>query len=138
MKRVLTSELKRHAGQKVMVQGWVHRIRKLGQVAFIILRDRGGLCQIVAEGDLIDTTELINESVIQMHGLVRLEERAPGGVELQALELTIISRPVDTPPIAINSKYIYSSARLDTMLKHRAISLRNPEIELYSKSRRRL
>jgi len=42
--------------------------------------------------------------------------------------LRIISQPVEPPPIAINSKDIYSTARLDTLLKHRAISLRNPEI----------
>ena len=50
MKRVLTSELKGYAGQKVIMQGWIHRTRTLGQVMFVVLRDRGGLGQLVIEG----------------------------------------------------------------------------------------
>lgn len=128
MKRVLTSELKGHAGQKVMIQGWVHRIRKLGQVTFIVLRDRGGLGQIVVEGDEMDTSRLMNESVIQAAGSVRLDDRASGGAELQVEELEVISRTTEPPPIAVNSRDMRSTARLDTILEHRAISLRNPEI----------
>jgi nondiscriminating aspartyl-tRNA synthetase len=129
MKRVLTSELREHAGQKVMIQGWVHRIRKLGQVTFIVLRDRGGLGQIVVEGDKIDALQLMNESVIQVTGSVKSDDRASGGAELQAVELKVISQTTEPPPIAVNSKDIRSTARLDTILQHRAVSLRNPEIK---------
>ena len=128
MERVLTSQLKQHPGQKVMMQGWVHRIRSLGQVTFIVLRDRGGIRQVVVEGNNIDVSVLTNESVIKVEGLVKLEEKAPSGVELQATDLKIISQPADSPPIAINSKDICSTTRLDTLLKHRSISLRNPKI----------
>ena len=128
MKRVLASELKEYAGQRVMTQGWAHRIRRLGQVTFIVLRDRSGLGQIVIEGDEIDTAQVTNESVIQVAGLVRLEDRASVGAELQASEVKIISRTAEPPPIVVNSKDIRSTARLDTILQHRAISLRNPRI----------
>ena len=128
MKRILASELKEHAGQKVMMQGWVHRIRRLGQVTFMILRDRSGMAQVVVEGDQISSDKLANESVIQMAGSVRLDHRAQGGAELQASALKIITQPVESPPLAVNSKDIYSTVRLDTILKHRAISLRNPKI----------
>jgi len=128
MKRVLTSELKEYAGQKVMMQGWAHRIRRLGNVVFIVLRDRGGLGQVVVEGDQIDTAQVTNESVIQIEGSVRLDDRASSGAELQVSALRMISQPAESPPIAVNSRDIYSTTRLDTVLKHRAISLRNPEI----------
>jgi len=128
MERALTCQLKKYAGQEVMMQGWVHRTRKLGQVTFIVLRDRGGLGQAVIEGDQHDPIQLMNESVIQIEGLARLDERAQGGAELQVSKLKVISQPVEPPPFAINSKHIYSAARLDTILKHRAISLRNPRI----------
>ena len=128
MKRVLSSELREYAGQKVMMQGWAHRIRRLGNVTFIVLRDRGGLGQAVVEGDQMDAAQVTNESVIQIQGSVRLEDRAPSGVELQVSSLEIIGQPAEPPPIAVNSKHICSTARLDTLLKHRAISLRNPEI----------
>ena len=128
MKRVLSSELREYAGQKVMMQGWAHRIRRLGHVTFIVLRDRGGLGQAVVEGDQMDAAQVTNESVIQIQGSVRLEDRAPSGVELQVSSLEIIGQPAEPPPIAVNSKHICSTTRLDTVLKHRAISLRNPEI----------
>jgi len=128
MKRVLSSELREYAGQKVMMQGWAHRIRRLGNVTFIVLRDRGGLGQAVVEGDQMDAAQVTNESVIQIQGSVRLEDRAPSGVELQVSSLEIIGQPAEPPPIAVNSKHICSTTRLDTVLKHRAISLRNPEI----------
>jgi len=128
MKRVLTSELKRYAGQKVMMQGWIHRTRTLGQVMFLVLRDRGGLGQLVMEGKGNGFDHMTNESVIQVEGVPRLEDRAQGGAELQVSDLKMISQPVEAPPIAVNSTDIYSTARLDTVLKHRAISLRNPEI----------
>lgn len=128
MKRVLTSELKRYAGQKVMMQGWIHRTRTLGQVTFIVLRDRGGLGQLVIEGKGDGSTHVTNESIIQVEGMARLEARAPGGAELQVSDLKLMGQPIETPPITVNSKDIYSTVRLDTVLKHRAISLRNPEI----------
>lgn len=128
MKRVLTSNLKEHAGEKVMMQGWIHRIRRLGRVTFVVLRDRAGLGQVVIEGLNGNAAQITNESVIQVEGLAKLDDRAAGGAELQASALEIISQPVEPPPIAINSKDIYSTARLDTILKHRAISLRNLKI----------
>jgi nondiscriminating aspartyl-tRNA synthetase len=133
MKRVLTSELKEYAGQKVMMKGWVHRIRRLGQVTFIVLRDRGGLGQAVVEGDSIDAAQLPSEAVIQVAGSARLDNRAQGGAELQVSALKIISQPAEPPPIAVNSKHIYSTVRLDTVLKHRAVSLRNPKIRVIFK-----
>ena len=95
MKRVLTSNLKEHAGEKVMMQGWIHRIRRLGQVTFIVLRDRAGLGQVVIEGVNGSAAQITNESVIQVEGLARLDDRAADGAELQASALEIISQPVD-------------------------------------------
>ncbi|MFC1719382.1 aspartate--tRNA(Asn) ligase [Candidatus Poribacteria bacterium] len=128
MKRVLTSELKRFAGQKVIMQGWIHRTRTLGQVMFIVLRDRGGLGQLVLEGQGNGSANITNESIVQVEGIARLEDRALGGAELQVSDLKLMGQPVETPPIAVNSKDISSTVRLDTVLKHRAISLRNPQI----------
>lgn len=129
MKRVLTTELKKHAGQEVMLQGWVHRTRRLGQVTFIILRDRGGTGQIVVEGDGPNALKITNESVIQVIGSVRLDKRASGGAELQVSELKVISQADESLPLVVSSRDIKSAARLDTILQHRAISLRNLEIK---------
>src|SRR6266404_1102430 len=50
MERILTSELAAHAGERVLLQGWLHRKRELSRVSFLVLRDRAGLAQIVLSG----------------------------------------------------------------------------------------
>ena len=48
MKRILTTELAAHAGERVLLQGWLHRRRELSRVSFLVLRDRAGLAQVVS------------------------------------------------------------------------------------------
>ena len=45
MERILTSELAAYAGERVLLQGWLHRTRRLSRVSFLVLRDRAGLAQ---------------------------------------------------------------------------------------------
>ena len=47
MKHIPVSELKDHVGRRVKLQGWLHNLRRLGQVNFLLLRDRTGLAQMV-------------------------------------------------------------------------------------------
>ncbi|MFW5976186.1 MAG: OB-fold nucleic acid binding domain-containing protein, partial [Alkalispirochaetaceae bacterium] len=47
--RVLARDVERNVGSEVTVQGWVHRIRELGGISFVLLRDRSGMVQIVYE-----------------------------------------------------------------------------------------
>ncbi|MFL5944391.1 MAG: OB-fold nucleic acid binding domain-containing protein, partial [Gaiellaceae bacterium] len=61
MKRVLTSELPAHAGERVLLQGWLHRRRELSRVSFLVLRDRAGLAQVVVE----QAPELLPETVLE-------------------------------------------------------------------------
>ena len=55
MERILTTELPAHAGKRVLLQGWLHRTRRLSNVSFLILRDRAGLAQIV-----VTTADAVN------------------------------------------------------------------------------
>ena len=47
MQRILSTEVPAHVGETVLVAGWVHRIRRLKAVAFLIVRDAAGLTQVV-------------------------------------------------------------------------------------------
>ncbi len=49
MERIWTTDLPAHAGQRVRLAGWLHRLRRLSNVTFLILRDGKGLAQIVVE-----------------------------------------------------------------------------------------
>lgn len=124
-RRVLTRELTRHAGTEVLLQGWVHNIRKIGSLAFLVLRDRAGLAQVVVEGGLLAALPEL-ESVLSVTGSVRADARAPGGAELRATGLSVLARAHRLPPFELNRPEL--SAGPEVVLEHRVLSLRHPKL----------
>ena len=124
--RVLSTELPGLAGQKVLLQGWVHRIRDFGGVRFLILRDRTGLAQVVVPAR-IDLDGVGCEWTVSVTGRCRAETRAPAGVEVLADNVSPIS-PAETPPLEVFSPSAAEKNRIETLLDHRAISLRIPDV----------
>ena len=122
MQRVPSGELARHSGEEVVVQGWIHRIRDLGGVKFLLIRDLQGVVQCVLDKEV----DVNNEDVVEVLGVVREEDRAPGGVEVQATGMRTISKAHPALPLELNQKKL--TASLDLMLDHRALSLRNPRV----------
>jgi nondiscriminating aspartyl-tRNA synthetase len=107
--------------------GWVHRIRDMGGIGFVILRDRSGLAQLVlAEGTGALASELTLESVIRVRGVPALNEKAPGGVELKVNFLEILSRAAPDLPYQVNGDA--AKTGLEAILDNRPLSLRNPKI----------
>lgn len=124
MERRLAEGLNGFVGEVVKVQGWVHRIRNLGKIAFILLRDRSGLVQCVLETAGISVKDLKSESVIEVIGEVKAAPGLEAGVEVAVRELTVISAVKEDLPLEINKEEL--EAHLDFILNHRALSLRNP------------
>jgi nondiscriminating aspartyl-tRNA synthetase len=124
--RVLSVELSRQVGAGVNLRGWVHRIRDLGGVRFLILRDRGGLAQVVLPADM-DASAVGCESVVAVTGRCRAEARAPAGVEVLAERIEVLSS-AQTPPLEVFNPHAVEKNRLETLLDHRAVSLRIPEV----------
>jgi nondiscriminating aspartyl-tRNA synthetase len=124
--RILAQEAGRAAretpGKEIMVLGWVHRIRQLGGVSFIILRDRSGLLQLVSD----EKPDLTLESVIRVWGVPGLNEKAPGGVELAVKKIECLSRAAPDLPYQVNGDT--AKIGLETILDYRTLSLRNPKI----------
>ncbi|QQO10908.1 aspartate--tRNA(Asn) ligase [Breznakiella homolactica] len=110
------------SGDTVEVYGWVHRIRELGGIVFIVLRDRSGLVQLVLE----EKPDLTLESVIRVSGIPAVNPKAPGGAEIRVLEYECISRASGDLPYQVNGDV--SKTGLETILDHRPLSLRNPKI----------
>jgi nondiscriminating aspartyl-tRNA synthetase len=106
----------------VDLAGWVHRIRELGAVSFVILRDRSGLVQVVLPGKVDFTLE----SVIQVQGTAALNEKAPGGAEVRATHIDVLSAADGDLPFAVSGDV--GKMGLDVILDHRSLSLRNPKI----------
>ena len=127
MERVLSSELSSHAGERIMMSGWMHRIRKLGSgMVFVHLRDRSGICQIVVEAPeaVASIDGLLVESVIQVEGMVVAEPQAAGGYEVHDPSFTVLSPVTEALPFPINKPVI--NAHLDTFLDHAMVGLRAP------------
>ena len=118
--RVLSSELSAHPGERVTMAGWLHAKRELGAVTFVVLRDRAGLAQIVAEPPV----ELSPETVLEVEGVAVAAEQAPGGVELQEPSFRVLSEPVEQPPVELRRPALKES--LPTILDHAPLAWRHP------------
>jgi nondiscriminating aspartyl-tRNA synthetase len=123
--RVLASDLPQHAGERVMLEGWVNAIRKFGAVNFLVLRDRSGTAQIVLEPEAIGKLDGLQvETVVRVVGMVEREERAARGVEVRNAEVEVITPVTEILPFEINKKVLKPS--LDVFLNHAPVGLRFP------------
>jgi nondiscriminating aspartyl-tRNA synthetase len=126
--RTLTPAVKAHVGERVRIAGWLHSLRQMGGLNFLVIRDGWGLVQAVAEhaeevAPLIEG-KLSVESVIAIEGLVVSEVQAPGGAELHDLSIEIITPVEEPPPIPLNKHKI--STNISTLLDQAVIMNRHP------------
>src|SRR5260221_2928110 len=121
--RLLTAEIGSHAGKGVRLRGWLHRLRKMGGVNFLVVRDRRGLAQaVLAPADLAPLEGLQSETVIAVEGDVVASEQAPGGFELYNATVEVISPVRDDIPFSLNKNRI--KATLPVFLEHAVIGHR--------------
>ncbi|VDA99187.1 Aspartyl-tRNA synthetase @ Aspartyl-tRNA(Asn) synthetase [Olavius algarvensis spirochete endosymbiont] len=122
MERILCAEALKRSGITVEVAGWVHRVRNLGGIVFIILRDRSGFIQLVRDSEF----NLNLESVIRARGKLSDNAKAPGGREILLQEYEVLSEAEQNLPIAVNQDP--EVLGLETILDNRMISVRNPKL----------
>src|SRR5262245_19390383 len=96
-------DIAKHEGESVTIRGWLHNRRSSGKIHFLQVRDGSGFIQAVmskaAVGDETFTRadHLSQESAIVVHGNVRADARAPGGYEVDATGLEVVSPAQDYP-----------------------------------------
>ncbi len=114
-----------YIGRTVTINGMVHNIREMGEIAFVILRKAEGLVQCVYEAGSsnVDLKDLKEESAVEVTGIVDPEERAPMGFEIRIKDIRILSEPDEGLPIAVNKWKLNTS--LETKLALRPVTLRN-------------
>ncbi len=129
--RVWTDQLERHVGERVELKGWLHRLRRLAEVSFLILRDARSTAQVVLhDAALVERiAALQNESVLSVRGGVVAEPQAPGGVEIHEPEITVISEAQEAPPFDLYRPVI--KAQLPTILDSAPVALRHPRRRAY-------
>jgi len=121
------------ADKDVVLMGWVHRRRDLGQLIFIDLRDRAGLAQIVFNKELhpeahAKAEQLRSEFVVAVEGRVLRRQKSnpeipSGEVEVMATRLHILNNS-KTPPFQIEEEVTASE---ETRLRYRYLDLRRPK-----------
>jgi nondiscriminating aspartyl-tRNA synthetase len=126
---------------EVVLMGWIHEMRDLGGIIFVLLRDRDGVSQITAPSKKIspelfeELRKLKKESVIAVKGKVQESGKAPGGVEIIPIEIKLLSESKLPLPLDTTEK---THAEIDTRLDSRFIDLRKHSISAIFKIKSRM
>lgn len=125
--RISISEaFSKKAGEKVKLAGWVHEVRALGKIKFLILRDMTGRMQTVAfKGDASDEVfekigKINRESVVMIEGTIKYSKQAPGGKELGVEKIEVLSEAEEKLPIDVSD---FSKTELPKRLDYRFLDL---------------
>jgi len=101
--KIRVSELLKHIGEEVTLEGWAYNVRSSGKIAFIQFRDGYGFVQVVFEpGNLNDdewkaVSSVGLESSVRIVGEVVKDDRSPSGVEIQGRGFEVIGESMDYP-----------------------------------------
>lgn len=123
----------KNMGQHVYLKGWAAKVRNLGGLLFIDLRDREGVTQLVVKpsNPSYETAlKVRSEYVIEAEGVVIERESknlnlTTGEIEVDVMNLVILNT-AETPPIIISDQ---SDTLEDTRLKYRYLDLRRPVMQ---------
>jgi len=128
MERIISNEAKTQVGKEILLKGWLHSLRLLGKVNFLILRDRGGLIQVVVEekSELNKVKDLQPGSILTIKGRVQESSQTDLGVEVVIPEINVDVAVEEPWPVEVNKPEI--RAGLDTILDNRPLTLRNERI----------
>src|SRR5262249_25597166 len=127
-------------GSQVRLGGWVHRVRDLGGLIFIDLRDRAGIVQVsfdpryasseavqAAASATVETVGLVDGEVVARPAEMRNSELATGDVEVRGSSLSVVG-PAVTPAIPVARGRGEKLAAEELRLRHRYLDLRRPEL----------
>ena len=123
----------KNIGEKVTIAGWVQRIRNLGSMIFIDLRDQFGITQIVVSADNKEKLEnMVSECVIQVVGTVversnKNTKILTGEIEVEAQEIEILGKCKNVLPFEVNSEKT-GEVKEDLRLEYRFLDLRNDKL----------
>ena len=127
----------KNVGEEVTLAGWVQKIRNLGSMVFIDLRDQFGITQVVisADNQTIDKKSLENivtECVIQVVGKVversnKNDKIATGEIEIDANKIEILGKCKNVLPFEVNSEKT-GEVKEDLRLEYRFLDLRNDKL----------
>jgi len=115
------------AGRPVTIAGWIHRRRRLANVAFVVVRDRSGLVQVVVHDPVVRASidAMPEETVVEVTGLATANPAAPGGVDIVQPGFTVLSVPSEQVPVELWRPAL--GVGLPTLLDNADVTLRHPK-----------
>ncbi|HUI01540.1 MAG TPA: aspartate--tRNA(Asn) ligase [Nitrososphaerales archaeon] len=126
------SALAKKVGEKVAVAGWVHDVRLLGGINFILLRNSEGIVQVTAPKKAV-TKEVMDrvaslhpEDVVRCAGTVKEAKAARNGFEIVPESIEVLS--ASATPLPLDPRGV-TDANIDTRLNWRTLDLRRPEVK---------
>ncbi len=115
-------------GKAVMVEGWVHEIKRLKSVDFIMIRDKTGIAQVTVKKDSplkgFNLESLNRESVLKVKGLVPEKQISRNMIEIAATDIEILNRSAAPLPLPVAENI---ESDLETRLNNRFLDLRRHE-----------
>ena len=120
-----------HVGQEVSLIGWVAKKRNFGQLNFIDLRDRTGICQLLFDEQFSEQIKPVrNEYLLLVRGKVierkdKNPDLATGEIEIEVSSFEIVNTAKTTPLIIADE----TDALEDTRLEYRYLDLRRPVMQ---------
>jgi len=121
-----------HEGQTVTLNGWVHKVRDLGGVMFVDLRDRTGLTQLLIDPESGLNPELRSETCISATGTVRMRSEAnrnprmaTGDIEVVVTQCEVLSQ-AGVLPFPVSDEDQMAKVNEELRVKYRYLDLRRP------------
>ncbi|MDG6988784.1 MAG: aspartate--tRNA(Asn) ligase [Nitrososphaerota archaeon] len=124
------ADLGKRVGREVRLEGWVHDVRALGGISFVLLRNPRGIVQLAVPKKTVTpevyaaVSGLHQEDVISCVGEVKESKAARQGFEVVPRSVEVIAR--SAAPLPLDPRGV-TPAALDTRLEWRSLELRRPE-----------
>lgn len=132
MKRKYIKEVLAKKPKKTLVKGWVHELRDLGKVRFLLVRDLTGIIQVTGHKNKLkkEIFELMKkiskESVISVEGKTVKSKQAPGGVEILPDKVEVLSEAESKLPIDVSD---FSKTDISKRLDYRFLDFHNRKVQ---------
>ena len=124
-------EIAKKIGEKVAVSGWVHDVRLLGGINFVLVRNNMGIVQVTApkkrvpDEVMAKVASLHPEDVITCTGVVKEANVATNGFEIIPERIEVLSAAAT--PLPLDPRGV-TDANIDTRLNWRTLDLRRPQV----------
>jgi nondiscriminating aspartyl-tRNA synthetase len=124
--RIFAASIAEHAGESVLIRGWVYRLRNLATTTFIVVRDCTGEAQCVLAAGRLQEIHIKLDDAVELIGRVRHDRRARSGCEVDVEELRVLNAASNKLPF--NSGSRITSVGQEARVEYRPLAARNDEV----------